>query len=64
MNPSELRIGTPALTTRGMVQEDRREIARIIVVALGDGDFEVGLVLERSRVLVERHPLYPQLPTP
>ncbi len=62
MNPSELRIGTPALTTRGMVQEDRREIARIIVVALGD--FEVGLVLERSRVLVERHPLYPQLPTP
>ncbi len=61
MNPSELRIGTPALTTRGMVQEDRREIARIIVVALGD--FEVGLVLERSRILVERHPLYPQLPT-
>jgi glycine hydroxymethyltransferase len=58
MNPSGLRIGTPALTTRGMVEEDLREIARIIA-ALGDG-FESEL-LERSTALMERYPLYPQL---
>ena len=59
MNPSGLRIGTPALTTRGMVEEDMREIARIIAAALGDG-FESEL-LERSRALMERYPLYPHL---
>ncbi len=62
MNPSGLRIGTPALTTRGMVEEDMREIARIIAAALGDGfDSERGALLERSRALMERYPLYPHL---
>jgi glycine hydroxymethyltransferase len=62
MNPSGLRIGTPALSTRGMVEEDVREIARIIVAAFGD-DFESEreALLERSRTLMEEHPLYPQL---
>src|SRR6185312_8999339 len=39
MNPSGLRIGTPALTTRGMVEDDMREIAEVIAAALSD-DFE------------------------
>ena len=39
MNPSGLRIGTPALTTRGLVEDDMSEIAEVIVAALGD-DFE------------------------
>ena len=39
MNPSGLRIGTPALTTRGLVEDDMREIAEVIAVALCD-DFE------------------------
>ena len=34
MNPSGLRIGTPALTTRGLVEDDMREIAEVIAVAL------------------------------
>ncbi len=34
MNPSGLRIGTPALTTRGLVEEDMREIAAVICAAL------------------------------
>ena len=34
MKPSGLRIGTPALTTRGLVEDDMREIAEVICVAL------------------------------
>ena len=62
MNPSGLRIGTPALTTRGLVEEDLTEVAAIVAAALGP-DFEAereGLA-ERSRALMERYPLYPQL---
>ncbi len=36
MNPSGLRIGTPALTTRGLNEDDMREIARVIGAALSD----------------------------
>jgi glycine hydroxymethyltransferase len=62
MDPSGLRIGTPALTTRGLVEEDLREIAKVIVAALSD-DFEAQKesLLERTRALMERYPLYPQL---
>jgi glycine hydroxymethyltransferase len=62
MDPSGLRIGTPALTTRGLVEEDMREIAQVISAALGpDFDSEKESLLERSRALMERYPLYPQL---
>jgi glycine hydroxymethyltransferase len=62
MNPSGLRIGTPALTTRGLVEDDLREIARVIVAALSD-EFgsQKDSLLERSRALMEKYPLYPQL---
>jgi glycine hydroxymethyltransferase len=62
MNPSGLRIGTPALTTRGMVEEDMREIAEVVSVALSDRfDAERDSLSERSRALMDRYPLYPQL---
>ena len=62
MNPSGLRIGTPALTTRGLVEDDLREIARVIATALSDDfDSQKDSLLERSRALMERYPLYPQL---
>jgi glycine hydroxymethyltransferase len=62
MNPSGLRIGTPALTTRGLVEEDMTEIAGVIAAALSN-DFESqkDALGERTRVLMERYPLYPQL---
>jgi glycine hydroxymethyltransferase len=62
MNPSGLRIGTPALTTRGLVEEDMREIAQVICAALSERfDSERDALLERSRALMGRYPLYPQL---
>ncbi|MGZ5333276.1 MAG: serine hydroxymethyltransferase [Solirubrobacterales bacterium] len=62
MNPSGLRIGTPALTTRGLVEDDMREIAKLIAAALGD-DFEgqKEALEERSKALMDKYPLYPQL---
>jgi glycine hydroxymethyltransferase len=62
MNPSGLRIGTPALTTRGMGEDEMREIAAVIGEALSDRfDSDRGSLLERSRALMEAYPLYPQL---
>jgi glycine hydroxymethyltransferase len=62
MNPSGLRIGTPALTTRGLGEDEMREIADVISIALSDRfDAERDALLERSRALMERFPLYPQL---
>ncbi|MGH2963372.1 MAG: serine hydroxymethyltransferase [Solirubrobacterales bacterium] len=62
MNPSGLRIGTPALTTRGLVEDDLREVAEVICAALSDRfDAERDELLERSRALMERYPLYPEL---
>lgn len=62
MNPSGLRIGTPALTTRGLNEEDMREVAKIIVAALQNEEFESRKeeLLGRSRALMEKYPLYPQ----
>jgi glycine hydroxymethyltransferase len=62
MNPSGLRIGTPALTTRGFDEDDMHEIAQVIAVALGD-DFEAerASLLRRNRALMSKHPLYAYL---
>jgi glycine hydroxymethyltransferase len=62
MNPSGLRIGTPALTTRGLLEDDMREIAKVICTALSDRfEAESDALLERTTALMERHPLYPEL---
>jgi glycine hydroxymethyltransferase len=59
MNPSGLRIGTPALTTRGLLEDDMREIAAVISTALGpDFDSEKDALSDRTRGLMERYPLY------
>jgi hypothetical protein len=44
------------------VEDDLREIAKVIVAALGeDFDSQKDSLLERSRTLMERYPLYPEL---
>jgi glycine hydroxymethyltransferase len=40
MNPSGLRIGTSALTTRGFDADDMREVGKVIAAALTADDFE------------------------
>jgi glycine hydroxymethyltransferase len=63
---SGLRIGTPALATRGFGVEDFQEVGRIVATAL-TAEFTDGLraeLADRARALAERHPLYPELVKP
>jgi glycine hydroxymethyltransferase len=62
MNPSGLRVGTPALTTRGLVEDDLTEIAAVMATALSDSfDTEKAALTDRTSALMERYPLYPEL---
>ncbi len=60
---SGLRIGTPALATRGLQAEDFTEVGRIIAAALTAGDFDGsrGELADRAAAIAERYPLYSQL---
>jgi len=60
---SGLRLGTPAMTTRGFGPAEMREVGALIVEALtGDpGEAELDRLLKRSRELTGRFPLYPSL---
>ena len=63
MKPSGIRIGTPALTTRGMKEPEMRTIAKWIVSALEYRSDAAKLGQIRAEVLemAERFPLYPWL---
>ncbi len=55
---SGIRIGTPAVTTRGMKQEDMKEIARLIKLTITDFENSKDEVRRRVAQLCEKHPLY------
>jgi glycine hydroxymethyltransferase len=63
---SGLRIGTPALATRGLQAEDFVEVGRIIAEALQPEGFDErrGGLAERAASLAERYPLYAGLGAP
>jgi glycine hydroxymethyltransferase len=60
MVTSGLRIGTPALATRGLHAEDFAEVGGILAAALQPGDFEArrGELSERAAAIADRYPLY------
>jgi glycine hydroxymethyltransferase len=55
---SGVRIGTPAATMRGMVEEDMREVGAIILETL-DPAADLPALRERTRELLAARPLYP-----
>jgi glycine hydroxymethyltransferase len=59
MEASGLRIGTPALATRGLQHEDFDEVGQILAAALTPGyDARRDELAERVGAIVERYPLY------
>ena len=62
---SGLRIGSPAMVTRGLVPDDFRDIGEIIGLALSPSFERLrGDLLERVAAIVERYPLYADLAAP
>ncbi|MCP9953710.1 serine hydroxymethyltransferase [Actinomadura madurae] len=60
MVTSGLRIGTPALATRGFSAADFTEVADVIALALQPG-FDRDALAARVKALADAHPLYPNL---
>jgi glycine hydroxymethyltransferase len=62
MKPSGIRIGTPALTTRGMKEEEMKQVGRWISEALHHRTEAAVLSKIRKQVLglAEAFPLYPE----
>ncbi len=60
---SGIRVGTPAITSRGFSTEDAVEVAKLVVRALRERDDEAALDQVRAEVkaLTEKYPLYPNL---
>jgi glycine hydroxymethyltransferase len=59
-NPSGIRLGSPAVTTRGFREEEMREVALLIAEVLNHIDSQEtrAAVRRRVAVLTEKYPLY------
>lgn len=57
---SGLRLGSPALTTRGFVEEDMKKVADIIAMVLDEPENEERRVAAKNRVesLCKKYPIY------
>ncbi len=55
---SGIRIGTPAVTTRGMKEPEMKEIAKLIAMTLEDFDENKETVIKWVQQLTTRFPLY------
>ncbi len=55
---SGFRVGTPAMTMRGLDEDDFREVGAIMCAAM-QADADLSAIRARSAALVERRPLYP-----
>lgn len=55
---SGIRLGTPAVTGRGMKEEDMKEIADLIYLTITDFENTKDSVTKRVEVLCKKYPLY------
>ncbi|MDY4213552.1 MAG: serine hydroxymethyltransferase [Eubacteriales bacterium] len=55
---SGIRLGTPAVTTRGFKEEDMTEVAQLISMVVDDFEKNCSEVAERVKALCAKHPLY------
>lgn len=60
---SGIRVGTPALTTRGFNEADMKHIAGFInrVIADPDNDINLSTIRKEIEALSDKYPLYPEL---
>lgn len=55
---SGVRIGTPAVTTRGLVEEDMRTIAKLIKLSITDFDTKADYIRNEVTKICAKYPLY------
>ncbi|MBR3934536.1 MAG: serine hydroxymethyltransferase [Clostridia bacterium] len=55
---SGVRIGTPAVTSRGMKEEDMKEIASLIAMTINSFEEKKSEIEARVKALTEKYPLY------
>lgn len=55
---SGIRIGTPAVTTRGLKEDEMRTIAKLIKMAATDFDTKADEIRSTVNEICGRHPLY------
>ncbi|BDC48978.1 serine hydroxymethyltransferase [Bryobacterales bacterium F-183] len=60
LNPSGIRLGSPAVTTRGFIEADMREVGSIIAQVIAGREDDAAIASARSRVkaLTAKYPLY------
>ena len=63
MVASGIRVGTPAITTRGMREQEMDQVGDLIARVLASPEDDRALAVVRSEVerLCRRFPLYPDL---
>jgi len=58
MVTSGVRVGTPAVTSRGFVEEDMRKIAELIYLAATDHTAKAGYIRSEVEKLCDKYPIY------